>query len=48
MAQEQVFDEGENDVPDIMKTSYYVSQRRQDRDRRALQDESNLPNEDLP
>ncbi|VDK74063.1 unnamed protein product [Litomosoides sigmodontis] len=47
-AQEQAFDEGENDVPDIMKTSYHVCQRRQDRDRRALQDEGNLPNEDLP
>ncbi|CAG9538378.1 unnamed protein product [Cercopithifilaria johnstoni] len=47
VAQEQEFNEGENDVPDIMKTSYHVGQRRQDRDRR-MQDESNLPNEDLP
>ncbi|VDO06615.1 unnamed protein product [Brugia timori] len=48
VAQEHAFDEGENDVPDIMKTSYHVYHRRQDRGQRASQDENNVPNEDLP
>uniref|UniRef100_A0A158Q7N7 Protein kinase domain-containing protein n=1 Tax=Elaeophora elaphi TaxID=1147741 RepID=A0A158Q7N7_9BILA len=48
VAQERAFDEGENDVPDIMKTSYHVCQRRPDRDRRAVQDDFNTPVEDLP
>uniref|UniRef100_A0A915PPB2 Protein kinase domain-containing protein n=1 Tax=Setaria digitata TaxID=48799 RepID=A0A915PPB2_9BILA len=48
LAQEIAFDEGENDVPDILKTAYHVCHRRQDRDRRVPQEESNIPNEDLP
>ncbi|OZC05327.1 hypothetical protein X798_07763 [Onchocerca flexuosa] len=48
LAQEHAFEEGENDVPDIMKTAYHVPSRRHDRRRHALQEESNIPNEDLP